>query len=170
VTPSEIIERLARQAPVLRALGESFAPEEALYKPSPDAWSALEVVNHLLDEERDDFRTRLDLTLHRPETEWPGIDPVGWVQSRNYAGREFGPSLEALSREREASLRWLRGLADPRWEQAHQHPRFGPIRAGDLLVSWAEHDLLHLRQLLRLKHLDLQQRVAPFTTLYAGEW
>ena len=49
-------------------------------------------------------------------------------------------------------------------------PKIGPIRAGDLLASWAAHDMLHLRQIAKRKFELIQQAGGEFTTDYAGPW
>ena len=143
----DMIDRMAANAGAIQQLVVGVADDQARWKPAPDAWSILEVVNHLADEERDDFRTRVDLTLHRPEVDWPPIDPVGWVTQRDYASRDLADSLAAFLDERARSLAWLRGLDAPNWENEHRHPIFGGMKAGRLMASWAAHDLLHLRQL-----------------------
>lgn len=74
---------------------------------SPDKWSILEVINHLHDEEREDFRQRLDLVLANPEQTWPRIDPQTWVTSRGYNERDLSSSLNNFFTERENSLSWL---------------------------------------------------------------
>jgi hypothetical protein len=165
-----LIERLGANAPVFRSLLEGVDAVQAGWKPRPEKWSILEVVNHLVDEEREDFRRRLDLTLHRPADPWPKIDPVGWVTDRNYADREIGASVEAFLREREASLQWLRALPGPSWDQAHIHPVFGAMKAGDLLAAWVAHDFLHLRQLVRLHYEHALALSSPYSTGYAGDW
>ncbi|HRA68003.1 MAG TPA: DUF664 domain-containing protein, partial [Caldilinea sp.] len=45
---------------MIRALLAGVAPEEARLKPSAESWSILEVVCHLYDEEREDFREHLE--------------------------------------------------------------------------------------------------------------
>ena len=60
---------LRRQARVIETQVSSLSAQEARWKPSEGRWSALEVVCHLADEEREDFRVRLDLTLHHPDRE-----------------------------------------------------------------------------------------------------
>jgi hypothetical protein len=165
-----LVHRLEADVVAFRALLSGVEAAQACRKPDPERWSILEVVNHLYDEEREDFRTRLDLTLHRPADPWPGIDPAGWVVARRYAERDFPSSVEAFLGERELSLQWLRGLADPAWEQIHTHPVFGALRAGDLLASWVAHDLLHLRQLIRLHYDHAMALSSPFSGGYAGDW
>jgi hypothetical protein len=151
---------------------DAVAPEQARWKPAPEQWSILEVVNHLGDEEAEDFRRRLDLTLHHPGDAWPAIDPEGWPRARGYLDRELVPSLDRFLEERKRSVAWLRGLEQelelPDWERSYEHPRAGKIRAGDLLASCFDHDLIHIRQITRLHHQWLVERVRPYGTEYAG--
>lgn len=69
--------RMADNASRIQRLVEGVSAEEARWKPDADSWSILKVVNHLLDEEKEDFRVRLDIILHHPEQTWPPIDPEG---------------------------------------------------------------------------------------------
>jgi hypothetical protein len=159
---------LEAHARVVTALVDAVAAEQARWKPAPDRWSILEVVNHLADEEAEDFRQRLDLTLHHPGEPWPAIDPERWVTERGYAERDLAESLERFLTERRRSLVWLRGLDAPDWERSWVHPRVGTLRAGDLLASWLDHDLIHIRQITRLHHQWLVERSRPYGTEYAG--
>ena len=170
LTLPEAVARLAASAEVLRALVDPVDAEQARWKPAPDAWSILEVVNHLADEEAEDFRARLDLLLHHPGQPWPPIDPEGWVTARDYAGRGLAASLDRFLAERRRSLDWLAGLDAPDWERAYPHPRAGPLSAGSLLASWVAHDLLHVRQLARLHHQYTAARAHPHPVAYAGRW
>lgn len=164
-----VIARLEESAAAIRTLAAAFTDEQARQKPDPDSWSVLEVVNHLLDEEREDFRRRVDYTLYRPGRKWPPIDPMGWVTARGYNERELMPSLDELLRARAESLVWLRRLRSPDWEATYEAP-WGEIMAGDLLASWVAHDLLHLRQLVELRWFLMTQELEPYRARYAGEW
>ena len=132
----------------------------------------MEIVCHLYDEEREDFRVRLRLTLEGAG-EWPKIDLVKWAVERRYNEQDFGASVGDFVRERLASVEWLRSLGDPakvEWARAYQHPRFGPVAAGVLLASWAAHDALHLRQIAKRMHELAGRDGEPDSTVYAGEW
>jgi hypothetical protein len=67
---------------MMRALLSGITQEEACIKPNAGSWSILEVVCHLYDEEREDFREHLDFILYRQSEEWHRIDPEGWVTER----------------------------------------------------------------------------------------
>ena len=162
--------RLEAGAGAIEALVRGVDDAQARWKPAPEKWSIVEVVNHLYDEEREDFRQRLDFTLHRPGEPWPPVDPEGWVAARRYAERELRPSLDAFLEERRRSVEWLRGLESPDWTLAWEHPRAGRLTAGDLLASWIAHDLLHVRQLARLHYQYVESISRPHSVEYAGGW
>jgi hypothetical protein len=164
------LTRLSANAEAIAALVRSASEAQARWKPAPDSWSILEVICHLYDEEREDFRQRVDFTLHRPEAAWPPIDPPGWVTARAYNQREPRAALEAFLSERQQSLGWLAGLRDPNWASAKAHPAGGQVTAGDVLAAWVAHDHLHLRQLNELHWQFLAQQVQPFSLEYAGGW
>lgn len=164
------INRLSANARAIAALARSASDTQARWKPSPEAWSILEVIGHLYDEEREDFRQRVDFLLHRPAQDFPPIDPQGWVTARAYNQRAPRDALEAFIDERDASLQWLKSLVDPNWESAKAHPAGGTITAGDMLAAWVAHDHLHLRQLNELHWQYLATQAAAFSLEYAGGW
>ena len=161
--------RMAANASRMQSLAESGSTEHTFWRSDPDSWSILEVVSHLLDEEREDFRVRLDIILHRPDQPWPPIDPAGWVTERRYNEREMGDSLSGFLRAREESLAWVESLSSPDWEAACEAP-FGRMTAGDMFASWVAHDLLHTRQLVELHWAYVGLLVDPYRVDYAGSW
>jgi hypothetical protein len=163
-----LIDRLEANREVILALVSRVSEEHGRWRPAPDKWSILEVVNHLVDEEREDFRARLESTLRDPKEDWAPIDPEGSARDRRYQDRALVPSIQNFLAEREQSLRWLRSLESPAWENAHSHPAFGTLSAGDLMTSWVAHDLLHIRQLARLHWQYLARIAQPYTPDYAG--
>ncbi|MEM7167793.1 MAG: DinB family protein [Planctomycetota bacterium] len=162
-------DQLRASADAIQSIVSRMTDEEAAYKPSPERWSVHEVLCHLLHEETLDFRRRLDLTLHHPEMEWPGIDPEATVREETHT-LSWRDTLTAFLAARVESLEWLGSVSQPNLEQAHTHPRFGAMAAATLLHSWVGHDLLHLRQILRLSWDQLTERAQPHTTMYAGDW
>jgi hypothetical protein len=167
---SYAVTRLSQSAETIQSLVRHVEKEQAVWKPNAEQWSILEVINHLADEESEDFRTRFDLTLHQPEVTWTAINPQGWVTERAYNSRDLAESLERFLLERDKSITWLKGLSSPDLERSRSHPSLGTIRAGDLLASWVAHDLLHTRQLTRLHYQWLGQSSKPYTVAYAGDW
>ena len=165
-----LVDRLERFPVTLTALCKDLSNEEARWRPRPDAWSLLEVVGHLEEEERRDFRPRLESTLRAPAEPWAPIDPPAWVREHAYQERDLRELLREFALERASSVFWLRELEAPDWDAAHEHPTLGSLRAGDLLTSWAVHDALHLRQLTRWTYLRTLADAGPYEGTYAGPW
>jgi hypothetical protein len=155
---------------VIDAMLAGVDATEARWKPDDDTWSVLEIVQHLADEEIDDFRPRLFSTLADPDAAWSPIDPEGVARSRRYNDGDLETARSAFAARRAESIARLQALTAPDWTRAHAHPRIGAISAGDLLVSWAAHDALHLRQLARRRFQSTSRDGEGFTTLYAGTW
>lgn len=165
-----LIERLRRHAAVFSAQVAGLGDEEARWKPEPAQWSILEVVNHLGDEEVEDFRTRLDYTLHRPGEPWPKIDPPRWAVERGYNQRSLAESIGRFRQARADTVDWLEALGETDWRVAYLHPKFGPITAGDLLTAWVGHDHIHIRQINRLQRAYLVSVLSEHSAEYAGTW
>lgn len=169
MNPDDVIAQLEVHAHVFAQVFNGVGADQARWKPSPEEWSLLEVVCHLCDEERSDFRTRVDYILHRPADDWPPIRPGEWVVERAYNEREFDASVLDLLRERRLSLDWLGRLGSPNWASAHAS-RHGAFTALEMLNAWLAHDYLHLRQVNELKWKWLARGVSPLPLDYAGGW
>ena len=166
---SEIISNLERNKEVFKSVLQNRSREQVVWKPTPDKWCMLEVLCHLVDEEREDFRTRVRSVLEDPDQAPPSIDPQGWVSSRKYLDQDFDMKLNEFLEERALSIAWLKSLADPKWENAYQHPKLGPMSAGLFLANWLAHDYIHIRQLNRLAY-EFHQDQSGIDLSYAGNW
>jgi hypothetical protein len=151
----------------IAALARGISEEQARWKPDPESWSILEVVNHLADEEELDFPVRLKMILEKSEKSWPPIDPESWVIDNQYNEQDLYESLTRYMTLRNENLGWLDSVENPDWDTVYEAP-FGEIKAGDMFVSWVIHDLKHLRQLVDLQSLYLEDRAKPFRLDYAG--
>jgi hypothetical protein len=167
---NELIEKLAKNESVFESLFKNISKEQVSWKPNENKWSMLEIACHLLDEEREDFRQRIDFTLHKPGQFWPAIDPKGWVTSRNYANKNFNETVNAFLDERKKSVKWLKNLKNPKWKNSYKHPSAGVLSAKELLATWLAHDLLHIRQITAMNFLYLKEKSAPSKLDYAGNW
>jgi len=166
----ETIRQLNGNAGAMRALVQTISVEQAQWKPNPDTWSMQQVMEHVYNEERIDFRKILKRMLNAPP------QPPGESLSEEYVPVEScRHALEDFLMEREASIKWLRALESPDWEVTAQWP-FGPsgdvmvFSAGDVLLSWVEHDILHLRQMIELLHAWNEKQAPPYSLQYAGGW
>lgn len=180
IIASRVVDSLAGFLDVLPALVAATDDSDASWRPADGGWSILDVMGHLADEEVVDFRPRLDSLLRDASLPWASIDPPRRVEDARASLGNLADECERFVSARRESIAWLRELDDPDcdpdcgpdrvpdWGLAYAHPQLGPIRAGDLLVSWAAHDVLHARQILRRQYELLHVMAPEFSSAYAG--
>lgn len=166
---NRIIENLSSNQHIFSTILSNKSQEEYSWKPTTNKWCLLEIVCHLYDEEREDFRGRVKHTLETPEDQLPSIDPVGWVKGRKYMDQDYNQMIEKLIMERKNSINWLQSLKNPPWKNAFNHPKLGPLSSEHFLANWLAHDLLHIRQIVGLQFHYLKQATNNDFS-YAGTW
>ena len=168
-TYQNIFEELKRNRKIFKVLLNNIHKEEYLWRQAPDKWCLLEIVCHLHDEEIEDFRTRVKYVLEDPAKELPPINPTVWVSERKYTDQNFDLKFKAFIKERKESIGWLKSLDDPQWENYYNHPKLGPMSAKLFLSNWLAHDLLHIRQILKLR-FEYLKYISSEDLSYAGNW
>jgi hypothetical protein len=164
-----LYQELQNSTEMIRALLLGITQEEAQVKPTAEAWSILEVVCHLYDLEREDFREHLDFILHRQNEEYHTIDPQSWVRERNYNEQNFIEMQQKFFAERQKSFEWLKGIANANWETTYTS-EYGTVSAGEMFSCWIAHDNLHIRQLVELRRRRIERITKPYPIEYAGDW
>lgn len=165
-----IINQLAGNKAVFEHMLKSISNDQIFWRPAKDKWCFLEVACHLVDEEREDFKQRLSFTLYTPNEVWPTIDPQGWVESRKYIKQDYDTVVQSFLAERIYSIDWLHSLDNVNWDSEHKHPFMGTFTAKQILANWLAHDLLHIRQINRMKYQYLREMTGNMNIDYAGIW
>lgn len=144
------LEVLAATPSELRRLLEPV-PETELRRPeAPGKWSLLQVAAHLADSEiAYAWRLRLVLAEHRPTL--TGYDQDAWAERLGYAEADLDEALALFDVLRAANLRLLRQLAPEDWERVAVHAERGEESVRHMAKLYAGHDLLHLRQIGRIR-------------------
>lgn len=149
---ARIIENLDINSNVFASILTNTSKDAYLWKSEPGRWCLLEIVCHLFDEEREDFRGRVKHILKTPEQPLPMFDPLQWVKERNYMDQDFDKMVRKFLKERKSSIKWLKSLQKPPWENAYEHPKLGGLTAEHFLVNWLAHDYLHIRQIQKVQY------------------
>ena len=165
----QIIKGLLANKEVFHQLLAGLKDDVILWKPQPEKWCLLEIVCHLYDEEREDFRVRTRQVLETPALKLPAIDPQGWVEGRKYMQQNYQVRLNEFLEEIKRSVKWLQSVSEPKWDNAYEHPKFGKMTASMFLSNWLAHDYLHIRQIVKLKFEHLQHMTGEDLS-YAGGW
>jgi len=162
-----IKDRLEKNVLIFQSSFSGIEEIQYNWKPADlEIWSLKEILCHLLDEERYDFRPRIQSVLDQVPP--PPIDPESWVS--NYKDRSYEKDFNDLISERRKSIEFIMGLDINQWESLYHHQASDIKRTCKFyLENWLAHDLLHIRQATKLHYLYISAR-AQNKLEYAGKW
>jgi carbonic anhydrase/acetyltransferase-like protein (isoleucine patch superfamily) len=112
-----------------------------------DRWSALEVLCHLRDADRDVYVPRLERMLGETPLVVEDVDMTGWDAQRNYREQGLREVFDTWLTARRRLLARLTPLGRADWKRLAFHSRRGPFPLGEMVRDWVEHDLAHRRQI-----------------------
>ncbi len=136
--------------PALRAATEGIGDADLRKPEAPGKWSVLEVVQHLADSELVyGYRMRNIVAENNPTI--AGYDQNAWAERLRYNEEDLGEALAELDVLRRRNLRFLARLRGDEWERSGQHSERGSESVRHIARLLAAHDLVHLRQIARIK-------------------
>jgi GNAT superfamily N-acetyltransferase len=159
---------LARTPRVLDVLLRDLPDPWTLANEGDGTWSAYDVVGHLIHGERTDWMARATMILEHGETKtFERFDRL--AQERESRGRSLPQLLDEFAHARAANLDELRALKlqPDDFDRRGRHPVFGAVTLGQLLSTWAAHDLTHLHQISRVMAHQYRDAVGPWS-VYLG--
>lgn len=154
---------LRRTPEVLRALLTGLPDAWVRAAEGPGAWSAFDVLGHLIHGERTDWVPRVEhLLRHGDAVPFPPFDREAMFAAS--AGLSPAKLLETFAALRAAGLDRLAalGLGDDDLRRRGRHPEFGPVTLGQHLATWVAHDLSHLGQIARILGRQYAAAVGPW--------
>lgn len=162
-TLAEDLEVLERTPAVLDALLRGTRPAWHRADEGPDSWSPFEVVGHLIHAEETNWIPRARSI--RDHGEGRAFEPFDrFAHLARFADGPIEDLLDRFAAAREESLATLRGwdLSAEDLARLGRHPEFGAVSLGQLLSTWAVHDLSHLAQVVRAMAKGRAEHVGPW--------
>ena len=154
---------LSRTPAALDALLRGLAEEWTRANEGEGTWSAFDVVVHLIHCEEADWMPRVRTILEHGEAqEFAPLDR--WGGMRESQSRPLEELLDEFARRRAESLEALRKwrLNAEDFARQGRHPALGVVTLGELLATWAAHDLNHLHQISRVMAHQYREAVGPW--------
>jgi hypothetical protein len=140
-----------RETPAALATATAGLTDAQLRTPeAPEKWSVIEVAQHMADSELvGSFRFRMVLAHDRPNL--PGYDQDAWVGRLHYRDVRLADALADFATLRAANLRLFAAATPADLERVMLHSERGAESLGYMRRMYAGHDLVHLRQIARIR-------------------
>ena len=145
---------------LLRDLPESFT----FRNEGENTWSIFEVIGHLIDSEHINWIPRMQWILQKGEAEpFRPFDRGG--HARETQGKSLAQLLDEFARVRRETLSLFDSLnlQPDDFERRGLHPALGVVTMGNLVATWAAHDLTHLHQISRIMAYQYREAVGPWS-------
>ncbi len=161
---SDTMSLLTRTPVALNALLRDLPETWTLRNEGANTWSPFDIIGHLVHAERADWVPRVKIILKSGETQaFAPFDRGG--HAREVQGKSLGQLLDEFARVRSENLDELRklNLRPEDLERRGRHPALGVVTLGQLLATWAGHDLTHLHQISRVMAYQYRETVGPWS-------
>jgi uncharacterized damage-inducible protein DinB len=146
----EPIAVLQETTPALPRAVEGLSPQQLRQPEQPGKWSIGQILQHLADSEVVwAWRMRLILAQDRPQL--TGYDQDRWADRLHYDQADPSEALEVFAVLRRANLRLLERASAADLKRVGVHVERGEESLEHLRRLYAGHDLLHRRQIDRVR-------------------
>jgi len=164
----QAVALLEKTPRTLDALLRDLPDEWTRTSEGQNTWNAYDIVGHLIHSERTGWIPRAKMILEFGETRaFERVDRL--AQERESEGKSLSQLLDEFARVRSKSLDDLRAfnLQADDFDRRGRHPVFGSVTLGQLLATWAAHDLTHIHQISRVMAHQYREAVGPWS-VYLG--
>jgi hypothetical protein len=163
IDPKEAREVLERTPATVRALLAGLGEPWVAANEGPETFSPRDVLGHLILGEETDWMPRILIILEHGEGR--PFDPFDRFGFRSWdPKRPLAALLDRFATLRRQNLERLDGLGLTPDQLARKgtHPALGPVTLGQLLATWAVHDLNHVSQIVRVMARRYESAVGPW--------
>lgn len=159
----DVMTLLARTPATVRTLLRDLPTELLHADEGAGTFSPFSVLGHLIQGELDDWIPRAHWILaHGRDRPFEPFDRFAHIEQAR--DRSIDEQLDEFASLRETGLSALRELlgrgAD--LEAGGLHPELGEVTLGQLLATWAVHDLNHIAQIVRVVAHQFDDDVGPW--------
>lgn len=137
----------------LEALTLSLQKKGLQDKPSPDKWTAAEILAHISEAEIV-YGYRIRKALNASGAAIESTDQNVWVKNSCYLQADPHLPLSLFQMVRKANVLWLKSLTPEQWTHFGIHSERGKESISQMAKMMAGHDINHLQQMERIALLS----------------
>ena len=160
-------EILERTPAVLRILLLNLHQDWTMSNEGADTFSPYDVVGHLIQGEKTDWRDRTTMILEQG-TAKTFIPFDRFAQCEDSKGKSLPQLLDEFEKLRKENLEWLQSLnlTEADFDKQGIHPSLGKVTLRQLLSTCVVHDLTHIAQSSRVMAKQYKQEIGPWVEYF----
>lgn len=155
--PDELLAALDKSFQIFLETAHRYPRESVREKPSLTAFSATEIVYHMLDVERL-WQARIRGLIDGSMRHFQQMDPDAVAAERRYNEKDYEAGIADLRTARTETEELVRSMKPSDWRLVGTHSKYGDMDAVAILTTMENHDRTHAAQLERTLR-QIEQRV-----------
>jgi hypothetical protein len=159
----QALEVLTQTPAVMSALLKGNSAAWLNAKKTPESFSPLDVLGHLMHAEMTDWIPRVRILLeHRDTKAFEPFDRFAFKALID--GKPVDQLLGEFAQLRQQSLETLHdlGVGEAQLDLPGKHPELGSVTLRNLLATWVLHDLGHIAQVVKTMANEYRDAVGPW--------
>lgn len=157
---AEALEVLSRTPAALDGMLRGISDGWGHTSTGEGVWSPFDIVGHLNHGERTDWVPRARLILdHADSRPFEPYDREGMFAGS--ASKTLDQLLDEFIELRAANVEAI-GSLEPPLDARGLHPDLGPVTMGQLIATWAAHDMVHIAQAAEIMAKRYREAVGPW--------
>jgi hypothetical protein len=160
---NQALEVLSQTPSVFSAMLRGKSDVWLKARKTPESFSSLDVLGHLMHGELTDWIPRVRMILEHGDTQpFEPFDRFGFHEL--IAGKGVSELLDEFAELRRQSLHALTklGVEDEQLALPGKHPELGAVTLGNLLATWVVHDFGHISQVAKIMASEYREAVGPW--------
>ncbi|WP_078549112.1 DinB family protein [Litchfieldia alkalitelluris] len=161
----EAIEMLERTPKTLEYFVSGLSNGWLLCNEGEGTWNVSEVIEHLIEGEKNNWIPRLEMILQEGESKaFPPFNRYSHLNN-DEPTNSIENSLLEFKQLRSDNILKLGTIIDPEshLELTGIHPAFGVVKVRELISTWVIHDLTHISQIVRVMAERYRTDVGPWS-------
>ncbi len=117
-------------------------------RPKADEWSLIEIISHMADVDEEVNIPRMHTIISETSPFIEAALTDHWAEERNYIAGNATNELNRFIRNRISLIKIIENFSDQQWDKLINHAIFGPTPISELIKFIAQHDRIHINQMV----------------------
>lgn len=137
-------------------LSMQISPSGFSQRPKADEWALIEIISHMADVDQEVNIPRIKLITSEDNPFIEAVLTDQWADERKYISNNPKEELTRFITNRVSLIEVIQNLTTQQWNKLINHSIFGPTPTSELIKFIAQHDRIHINQMVKTLETILQ--------------